>query len=305
VVDGLERRAVVHVGAGAAGRDAPVVVMFHGTSGSGLTAYGNSGWQARAEADGFIAVFPSSLNWCFKEDENGDGDFDDPGEPRIATKWTAGQGGLGREDNFPLCTDAELAQFPADRQALADHPVVDDVAFVDALVAMVRAEYRVDSRRIYATGFSNGASFTARLVAERSELFAAAAVGSGKLAVPPVLATRRMSALQWVGTKDPKFIPPGLNVQVSASMLTDYPNLEASFVDALRVTLGLGGTPTYAERNVNGFKVGTFTYAQSTVGDSNTFAFSFVQDMPHAYPDGPALVMADYAWKFFETQALP
>jgi poly(3-hydroxybutyrate) depolymerase len=279
--------------------------MFHGTGGSGQHTFDNSGWRARAEADGFIAVFPSSLPWCFKEDENGDGDFDDPGEPRISTKWTAGQGGLGREDNFPLCTDAERAQFPAGAQALANHPVVDDVAFVDALLVHLQAAYRVDPRRIYASGFSNGASFTARLVQERSTVLAAASVGSGKLAVTPALAARRMSALQWVGTVDGKFIPAGANLQVSATMLADYPGLEPAFTDALRLTLGLGGAPAYAERMVNGFKVGTFTWSQSTVGDSNTFAFSFVQGMPHAYPDGPALVMADYSWNFFRTQSLP
>ena len=56
-VDGVERRAAVHVGGGAAGRDAPVVIMFHGTTGDGESVYDASGWREEAEAGGFIAVF--------------------------------------------------------------------------------------------------------------------------------------------------------------------------------------------------------------------------------------------------------
>jgi polyhydroxybutyrate depolymerase len=303
-VDGVERRAVVHVGAGAAEKDAPVVFMFHGTTGDGERTYDTSGWREEADDAGFIAVFPSSLTWCFKEDENRDGDYDDPGEARITTKWTNGK--LGTDDGFPLCTPAELAQFPAAKQAESDHPPVDDTRFVDALVSLLGAQYRVDAKRLYVSGFSNGASFTARLVVERSTVFAAASIGSGKLAVEPIPAERPMGVVQWMGTEDGKFVPAGTTVRVSADMLEQAPQLDASFIAPMRTVLGLTGAPAYQERTVGGAKVGTFRWTQSTVGAANSYAYSFVEGMTHRYPsEAGGFSAAHYSWGFFSTQALP
>jgi poly(3-hydroxybutyrate) depolymerase len=57
----------------------------------------------------------------------------------------------------------------------------DDVRFVDALLERIRARFPVDERRVWATGFSNGAAFCYRLAAERSETFAAIAPVAGYL----------------------------------------------------------------------------------------------------------------------------
>lgn len=303
-VDGLERRAAVYVGTGAEGRDAPVVFMFHGTNGTGEHVYDTSGWRQQAEAEGFIAVFPTALTWCFKEDENRDGDYDDLGEARVTTKWTNGK--LGMDDGFPLCTPGEIQQFSAEKQAESAHPVVDDVQFVDALVEAVSRQYRVDSKRLYLSGFSNGASFTARLVVERSTVFAAAAIGSGKLAVPPVPAERPMGVVQWMGTEDGKFIPAGAGLQVSSQMLVEYPSLETAFIAPLRTTLGLAGSPSYQERTVGGTKVGTFRWTESTLGAGNSYAYSFIEGMTHRYPsEAGGFSAAVYGWNFFATQSLP
>ena len=48
-----------------------------------------------------------------------------------------------------------------------------DVRFVDEMLAWLRAEYRIDSGRAYATGFSNGGGFTYVLWAKRWGDFAA------------------------------------------------------------------------------------------------------------------------------------
>ncbi len=54
-----------------------------------------------------------------------------------------------------------------------------DMDFIDALLALLQAELNIDPQRIYATGFSNGASFANRLACSRSEIFAAVAPVSG------------------------------------------------------------------------------------------------------------------------------
>lgn len=50
---------------------------------------------------------------------------------------------------------------------------VDDVGFIVAMVAELRANLAVDGLRIFATGMSNGAMMSHRLGAERPDLFAA------------------------------------------------------------------------------------------------------------------------------------
>jgi polyhydroxybutyrate depolymerase len=83
---------------------------------------------------------------------------------------------------------------------------IDDIAFVDAILAQTERDYRVDHSRIYATGFSNGAIFCHYLAAQRAHVFAAIAPVSGPIAVPfsawfhpefPV------SVLEIHGTSDP------------------------------------------------------------------------------------------------------
>lgn len=55
----------------------------------------------------------------------------------------------------------------------------DDVGFTDALLDQLEKNYRVDVRRVYATGLSRGGFFCHRLAAEMSHRFAAiAAVGA-------------------------------------------------------------------------------------------------------------------------------
>ncbi len=56
-----------------------------------------------------------------------------------------------------------------------------DVKFVDAMLATLREKFKVDDRRVYATGFSNGAVFTYELWSARADIFAAFVVVSGRM----------------------------------------------------------------------------------------------------------------------------
>ncbi|HWA83970.1 MAG TPA: dienelactone hydrolase family protein [Fimbriimonadaceae bacterium] len=50
-----------------------------------------------------------------------------------------------------------------------------DLAFFDAILASMKKEFKVDTKRIYVTGHSNGGRFTYLLWAERGDTFAAVA----------------------------------------------------------------------------------------------------------------------------------
>ena len=76
-----------------------------------------------------------------------------------------------------------------------------DVQFVDAMLATLRTKFKVDDRRIYATGFSNGAVFTYELWSARANIFAAFAVVSGRMA-PAVHLTEPKPLLVIAGQQD-------------------------------------------------------------------------------------------------------
>ncbi len=60
----------------------------------------------------------------------------------------------------------------------------DDVGFIRALVAQLEKEYRIDRKRIYATGMSNGGMMAHRLGVELSDVIAAIGPVAGTLNVP-------------------------------------------------------------------------------------------------------------------------
>jgi len=305
-VQGIEREFIVYVPLRARGHS-PVVFMFHGTSGDGEKFYDISGWREKADAEGLIAVFPSALTYCFHEDENGDGDFDDAGERSVTTKWAAGK--LGDPARMPLCTPGELASLPPEKRALADHPLMDDVAFVDAMLAVLANRYSIDARRIYASGFSNGASFTSLLALEKSDRFAAIAAAAGVLGVQPRPAARPVPVLFSVGELDDRFtVPLGVTaLPLEETLFVQLPALEALIVTPMLTTLQLGDEYDVGERVIRGKKLIGFRWSQSLVGASNAYGAVFIEGLGHQYPNGTnhPLVMANLLWRFFEGRSLP
>lgn len=76
-----------------------------------------------------------------------------------------------------------------------------DLKLVDTALGSLRAKYRIDDIRVYATGFSNGAMFTYLLWAERPALFAAYAPIAGRLR-PTVQPSMRRPLLHVAGVQD-------------------------------------------------------------------------------------------------------
>ena len=304
-VDGVTREVIVYVPELAAGTTAvPAVFMLHGTSGDGERFYNISGWVEKADAEGLVAVFPSALTYCLKEDENRDGDLDDPGERKVTTKWASGELGTA---TMPLCTAEEIAALSAENQALVDHPLADDVAYLDAVLDLLATGYAVDDARIHASGFSNGAGMTSRLALERADRYAAIAAAAGGLKLPAAPAARPLSLVFSVGTVDPGFaaalgVP---EIPIRPTVISEYPALAAMVAEYL-VVLELEDAYTFEEQVVSGKRIGRYTYATSAIGADNTFTFVLVEDCEHQYPNGTnhPLVIADPLWTFFAAQSL-
>lgn len=83
---------------------------------------------------------------------------------------------------------------------------IDDVGFVRALIGDMEMRFNIDSRKIFATGMSNGAYFCNRLGCELSDLIAAIAPVAGempKVISPGCSPARPVPAVIFHGTKDP------------------------------------------------------------------------------------------------------
>lgn len=153
-VDGVAREALVHVPAAAKAGATPVVFAFHGHGGSMRNAARS--FSMHTHWPGAIVVYMQGLNTP--------GRLSDPEGKKPGWQHAAGDHG--------------------DR----------DLKFFDAVLASLRAELRVDDRRIYSTGHSNGGAFTYLLWAARGDTFAAMAPSAsaasalvGKLTPKPVL----------------------------------------------------------------------------------------------------------------------
>lgn len=123
-----------------AGTPAPVLLDFHGFSHSGAGVWNVSGFKALAARDGFITAYP---------------------EGRPITLRLRGQ-------------NREGAGWQMD--AISGNR---DVAFTAALLDQLERDYCVDRRRVYATGFSNGAYFSQLLACAKADRIAAVAPVSG------------------------------------------------------------------------------------------------------------------------------
>ncbi len=145
VSQGIERSFLFHAPGETIEEGMPLVLVFHGLGGNGAFIKQTSGFDAVADANGFIAVYPNATivggisQWNAYVDE------------------VAGHAGINDEN------------------------ATDDVIFVDDLIQYFCSTYGIDAQRIYATGHSYGGYMTYRLAVQRPEVFAAVAPVAGGL----------------------------------------------------------------------------------------------------------------------------
>lgn len=169
---GLERRYVAHVPRGHDGKTAiPAVIMLHGGGGTARAAMRETGWAVKADEAGFLAVFPEATG----PDPRAPGSF--VGNPQT---WNDGSGRFHSGGTN-----------------------VDDVGFIRALLDQLTVRFSIDARRVFVTGFSNGASMAYRVGMELSGRIGAIAPVSGHLWLkdPPLL--RSVPLISIAGTADP------------------------------------------------------------------------------------------------------
>lgn len=167
-IGGRTRLVVVHIPSGYTGsQTVPLVLNLHGSGSDAAEQEGFTGMDATADANGFIVAYPQALI------PEGTGyDWNVPGVPLI--------GG---------------SSVPAGS--------ADDVSFLTDLVGVLEHRYCIDSRRVYATGFSGGARMSSQLACDASGVFAAVAPVSGLRRPTPCPAGRAVPIVSFHGTADP------------------------------------------------------------------------------------------------------
>jgi polyhydroxybutyrate depolymerase len=281
-VDGQPRHYLVYVPRRppVTGSRRPVVFMFHGTGGNGAKFLRISGWREQADATGLVAVFPTGLRYRVLESGN------------KKTKW----------NSFDLADEVDLDERPRGYPEEAPWPA-DDVGFVDAMVADLQAGLPVDRHRVYASGFSNGASFAARLAVERSEELAAAAFSGGGLDGVHAPA-RPIPMYATIGTRDDRVLEQtsGLTeLPLNPVTLLTTPPVGA-FLTAHVATLGL-------DRDLFGASALTHSTTVRWPATDPTFTFGALDEVTHQYPNGRnnpfGFALAPEFWEFFERHPLP
>lgn len=170
-VGGAERHALIHLPPGYdRTKPLPLVIMLHGMGGTAASAMRETGWSAKADAEGFIVAYP-------------EGTRPDPAKlPSLRSNAQSWNDGSGR-----FYSAAEK---------------IDDLAFIRALIEKLSADYPIDQRRIFATGFSNGASMAWRVGAELADRIAAVAPHSGACWSQTVKPAHAIALCYLTGTAD-------------------------------------------------------------------------------------------------------
>lgn len=134
----------------------PLVIALHGGFGAGPQLENQSQLSAKADAEGFIVVYPEGVQNILN----------------IRT-WNGGS----------CC-------------GYAVNNNIDDVGFISNLIDSLQTDYSVNQSRVYATGMSNGAFLAYKLACELSDKIAAIAPVAGSMNVEVCNPSRPVPVIQ-------------------------------------------------------------------------------------------------------------
>ena len=166
---GRSREYIIHVPAGTSGA-LPLLLAFHGGGGEAEGFQKYAGLDAVSDREKFLVVYPY-----------GSGVF-----PRRLLTWNAGE-----------CCSYAMKNG------------IDDVGFVVAVIDDVIRRTAVDTKRVYATGHSNGAMMSYRLAAERADRIAAIVAVSGAYNLEKFAPSHPVAVLDVHSLDDPRAVYNG------------------------------------------------------------------------------------------------
>jgi polyhydroxybutyrate depolymerase len=277
-VGGRERSYGVHLPPGITdSRPMPLVIVLHGGGGGGPGAATQSGFSAEADRSGFIVAYPDGT--------------DQPrpflnalGKPGLFT-WNAGG----------CC-------------AYAMELRVDDVAFLRAMIGELERSYRIDPKRVYATGMSNGAMMAYRLACEASDVVAAVGIVAGAV-VTPCAPPAPVSVIQIHGSAD-EYVLAGGGIGRKSLTRTSYPPV----ADSIALWVRADGCSANPELSEAAPLVQLADYRPCRGGAE--VAYYLIEGGGHSWPSGErmlalldppsqAIAATPLIWRFFAAHPKP
>jgi poly(3-hydroxybutyrate) depolymerase len=281
VLENVPRKYIIYVPAGYdPNKSTSVVFMFHGSNQSGQLMYEVTGWAAKADAERFIVVYPTSWKYLITDSN------------KVEDKWN----GAGLFHIVVPGTELK-----------------DDVIFVRKLIEQLQATFNIDNKRIYASGFSNGGGFViSRLMLEMNDVFAAFTTSGAALmgeAQPDKIPQGINASLYSViGNNDQKISELtgyALPFPVRAEEIASHDLFRQMIANT---TTALSLDPSYEVRYEEPGYV-TMTFNKSLMGANNEYIFRMAAKMGHVYPSGDnnrsGLNAADLFWDFFTQHVKP
>ncbi len=164
---GLTRVYLVHVPSSYEyGTPIAVILNFHGGGGNAENQAIQSQMNVSSNHEGYIAVYPNGTGKTVAG--------------HLFGTWNAGRCCGYAKDN-----------------------AIDDVGFTSALIDDLESKFSVDSKRVFATGHSNGALFSYQLACELSDRIAAIAPNAAQDSVIQCNPSRKVPVMHFHGTADP------------------------------------------------------------------------------------------------------
>jgi polyhydroxybutyrate depolymerase len=179
----------------------PLVVMLHGAGGSSKNVLENTGWAEMGEKEGVVTVFPNGT----PRDESKPESFS-----RNPQTWNSG---------------AKLSLSSGASSAIAKN--IDDVGFLTQLLDRVCRQLKIDPRRIYVAGHSNGAQMAYLFASKSGSMIAAVGVMAGHSYAEQKPLDSPVSLIQIVGDRDPFTPMAGGEAGVLGRTMTVPPALDS------------------------------------------------------------------------------
>ena len=193
----------------------PLVVMLHGAGGSSRNVPESTGWAELGEKEGVVTAFPNGT----PRDESKPESFS-----RNPQTWNS-----GATMNLSSGTQSAIAKD------------IDDVGFLKELIDRICRQLKIDPRRIYVAGHSNGAQMAYRFGSEQRNIIAAVGVMAGHSYAGEKPLDSPVSLIQIVGDHDPFTPMAGGEAGVLRAKMIVPPALNSPRDWAKR--LGLSGEP--------------------------------------------------------------
>jgi polyhydroxybutyrate depolymerase len=170
-IDGLPRQYIVYQPNEVGNQPLPAVLILHGAGATANWTLEEMGWLATADNEGLLLIAPEGMRL-------------DPSRP-------------------PNFFDNPQVWNDSGSRGMLGPSKADDMSFLRAMLDRVTTDYSIDPRRVYVTGFSNGACMTFRVGAEISERFAALAPVAGLLRFEDPRPAFARPTLFLIGSADP------------------------------------------------------------------------------------------------------